>query len=323
VYSFVKPNPINMPKISVVICTHNRDSYLGSALDTILNQEFDDFDVVVVDNASTDRTREVVESRMPHPRLRYVYEGTLGLNVARNRGIQETTSPIIAYFDDDALAPPQWLSCLDSAYQTYPKLGVAGGKVTLIWPEGFTQPNWLSPTLIDALGAYELGDEIVFIKNAGQTPRGLNYSIRRSVLEEVGDFKLNLDRVGKNLLSHGELYMTELVLRQGWQVAYLPEAIVGHQVSVERTKAGWYLRRGWWQGISECNREQLEGRAGAAQIRRGSENLLRGLYKSLKFFGDPAQRFENFVYAYGQIGYMGAAISGMLKSPSTPDQAQG
>ncbi|MGL4498086.1 MAG: glycosyltransferase, partial [Planktothrix sp.] len=237
-----------MPEISVVICTHNRDSYLGSALDSILNQEFDDFDIVVIDNASTDRTREVVESRMPHPRLRYVYEGTLGLNVARNRGAEETTGSIIAYFDDDALAPPQWLSCLNSAYQTNPKLGVAGGKVTLIWPEGFTQPNWLSPTLVDALGAYDLGDEMVLIKNAGQTPRGLNYSIRRSVLEQVGGFKLNLDRVGKNLLSNGELYMTELVLRQGWQVAYLPEAIVGHHVSEERTKAGWYLRRGWWQG---------------------------------------------------------------------------
>lgn len=309
------------PKISVVICTHNRDSYLGSALDSILNQEFDDFEVVVVDNASTDRTREVVESRMPHPRLRYVYEETLGLNVARNRGAEETTGPIIAYFDDDALAPPQWLSCLHSAYQTYPKLGVAGGKVTLIWPEGFTQPNWLSPTLMDALGGYDLGDQIVFINNPSQTPRGLNYSMRRSVLEKVGGFKLNLDRVGKNLLSHGELYMTELVLKQGWQVAYLPDAIVGHHVSVERTKAGWYLRRGWWQGISECNREQLQGRTGFPQLRRGSENMLRGLYKSLKFFGDPAQRFENFVYAYGQIGYLGAAISGMMKSSSTSHQA--
>jgi glycosyltransferase involved in cell wall biosynthesis len=311
---------VSEPVISVVICTHNRDRYLGTALDSVLAQDFEDYEIVVVDNASTDNTRQVVEQRLPHPRLRYIHEPKLGLNVARNRGAAETTGAIIAYFDDDAIAPPTWLQALHKAFQSNEKLGVAGGKVTLVWPEGYTQPKWLSPSLAGNLGAYDLGDSAINITNPGDTPRGLNYAMRRSVLEAVGGFQLNLDRVGKNLLSHGELYMTEVVLKKGWQVAYLPEAEVGHQVSSERLKQSWYFRRGWWQGISECYREQIAGSAGLQQFPRGGERLIRGLYNAVKYISDPARSFDNLIYAYGQLGYLSAAVKGMLSKPNSTQQ---
>jgi len=304
------------PVISAIICTHNREQYLGLAIDSLLQQEGVEFEVVVVDNASTDKTREVVEARLPHPRLRYVYEPVTGLSVARNTGANVTQTPILAYLDDDAIATPQWLRVLYSAYQNQEKLAIAGGKVTLIWPEEITPPVWLSDNLAGNLGAYDLGETWVDIKNPGLTPRGLNYSIRRTFLEQIGGFDVNLGRVGKRLLSNEELQMTELAIERGWQVAYIPEALVAHHVAPERVNRGWFIERGWWQGISECYREQLAGRAGVAQLGRGGERILRGVYKSLKHFRDPAQRFDNFVYAYGQIGYLGAAISGLVNSQS-------
>ena len=67
-------------KISVVICTYNRDTYLGDAIDSLLVQDFDDFEVVVVDNASKDNTKGVTESRMAKDtRVRYAYEAEQGL----------------------------------------------------------------------------------------------------------------------------------------------------------------------------------------------------------------------------------------------------
>lgn len=303
-------------KISAIICTHNRDNYLGAAIDSLLAQDFSDFEVLVVDNGSSDRTREVVEARLGDPRLQYVFEPVLGLSVARNRGAGETTGEIITYLDDDAVASPSWLSVLTRAYQQNEKLAIAGGKVTLIWPEGITPPPWLTPELAGNLGAYDLGEELVYIENPGLTPRGLNYSIRRSFLEDIGGFDPNLGRIGKKLLSNEELYTTELALKSGWQVAYVPDALVAHNVAPERLNRSWFLNRGWWQGISECYREQLVGRAGRAQLRRGGERLVRGLYKALKYSGDPAQRFDSLVYAYGQIGYLGAAIRGMLLGSS-------
>ncbi len=305
------------PLVSAIICTHNRDRYLGFALDSLLAQDFSDFEIIVVDNASSDRTREIVEARLNDQRLRYIYESEIGLSIARNTGAKIADGEILAYLDDDAIASPQWLKTIYSAYRGNSRLAIAGGKVTLIWTDGITAPSWLSDGLAGNLGAYDLGDTVVQIDRPGLTPRGLNYSIRRSFLNQIGGFDPNLGRVGKNLLSNEELHMTNLALQTGWEVAYLPTACVAHHVAPERVKRKWFLDRGWWQGISECYREQIAGEAGFGQFRRGGERLIRGLYKSLKFAPNPAQRFENLVYSYGQIAYLIKAFQGLVFSASS------
>ncbi|MEO1764905.1 MAG: glycosyltransferase family 2 protein [Cyanobacteria bacterium J06629_18] len=305
-------------QISAIICTHNRDNYLGAAIDSLLSQNFaQGFEVVVIDNGSKDNTKQVVEQRLDNSRLKYIYEPVLGLSVARNTGAKASGGEILAYLDDDAVASEGWLQELYGAYQSNSRLAIAGGKVTLLWPDKVNPPRWLSPGLAGNLGAYDLGESIVNIKNPGQTPRGLNYSIRRSFLDDIGGFDTNLGRVGKNLLSNEELQMTELALEKGWEVAYLPNALVAHNVSPERLKRSWFISRGWWQGISECYREQLAGKAGAGQLQRGGERFIRGLYKALQHYSDPAERFDKLVYAYGQIGYLNAAIQGLLSKKNS------
>ena len=303
-------------QIAAIICTHNREAYLGGAINSLLAQEGVSYEVLIVDNGSTDKTKEVVEPFLSNSQVRYVYEPVLGLSVARNRGATETTAPILAYLDDDAIASPHWLKVLVDAYEQNEKLAIAGGKVTLIWPDNITPPAWISEGLAGGLGTYDLGQETVLITNPQLTPRGLNYSLRRSFLEKIGGFDANLGRVGKKLLSNEELFMTELALTQGWQVAYLPKALVAHNVAPERLQRSWFLRRSWWQGVSECYREEIAGRTGINQLGRGGERLIRGLYKSLKYIGNPSQSFDNLVYAYGQIGYLKEAIQLLLK-PST------
>jgi glycosyltransferase involved in cell wall biosynthesis len=303
------------PQISAIICTHNRAAYLGAAIDSLLAQDFvAEFEIIVVDNASTDATKQVIADRPPHPRLRYIYEPTLGLSVARNTGAKTAQAAILAYLDDDAVASPQWLTVFYRAYQANEKLAIAGGRVSLLWAEGVQPPRWLSARLAGNLGAYDLGQSMTLIEQPQLTPRGLNYSIRRSFLDQVGGFDVNLGRVGKNLLSNEELHMTEMALERGWQVAYLPDAHVAHHVAPERLNRNWFLRRSWWQGISEYYREQLSGQAGFAQLGRGGERLLRGLWRSLKCLNNPAERFDSFTYTYGQLGYLKAVIKGMFQN---------
>ncbi len=302
------------PKIAGIICTHNRDYYLGAAIDSLLRQTCKDYEIIVVDNGSTDNTKSIVEACSFDARVKYVYEPVLGLSTARNRGAEETKAPILAYLDDDAEASPQWLQVLLEAYDRNDRLAVAGGKVSLIWPEGHEQPDWMSQELAGALGLFDLGDEVVYIDNPNLTPRGLNYSIRRDFLDSIGGFDPNLGRVGKKLLSNEELYMTELALKRGWQVAYIPEAKAAHNVSLERLQRQWFYRRSWWQGISEYYREEVSGKTGLKQLSRGSERFARGIYKYFKKFPHPAERFDNLLYAYAQIGYLLEVVKSLLKS---------
>jgi len=304
------------PRISAIICTHNRDDYLGAAIDSLLDQDFGEYEIIVVDNASTDTTRAVVESRLPHPQLQYVYEETLGLSAARNTGAQVAQGEILAYLDDDAEASHGWLTALAAIYDRDPEVAIAGGRVTLIWPENHTPPTWLSTNMAGNLGAYDLGNEVTYITQPGLTPRGLNYSIKADFLHQIGGFDTHLGRVGKNLLSNEELYMTEKALQMGYRVAYLPDALVAHNVAPARLAPSWFMSRSWWQGISECYREQMAGRAGWHQLQAGGERFIRGLYKTVKYLPDPAQRFENLLYAYGQVGYLSSVIRALLRPAS-------
>ena len=301
---------------SVLICTHNRAAYLGLAIDSVLKQRFTGYELVIIDNASTDETQAVVEARLPNERLRYVYESRLGLSHARNRGASEASGQILVYLDDDAVASPQWLQALSEVFAADERVAIAGGKVTLIWPEGAPPPQWLSPALTGCLGAYDLGDAIVSITEPGLTPRGLNYALRKTFWSQLGGFDAQLGRVGKNLLSNEELHMTQQALKREWKVVYTPDALVGHHVASERLQRRWFLRRSWWQGISECYREQLEGQLTWDSLRDRSLCLGRGLAKAMRYWNRSDLRFDNLVYAYGQLGYLTNGLRACLNPQS-------
>src|SRR5713226_9622239 len=121
------------PLISVVICTRNRAQLLERALASVADQEFarTDYEILVVDNGSTDRTQEVVKQ---FPDARYLYEGEAGLCIARNAGWREAKGRYVAFFDDDATALPGWLAAIrDGFASASPLVGIVGGPVRPIW----------------------------------------------------------------------------------------------------------------------------------------------------------------------------------------------
>ena len=304
-----------LPFISVIICTHNRAACLGRAIDSLLGQEYPCFEVLVVDNASADATRSVVQTRSrDDQRLTYVYEARLGLSAARNRGAALAQGELLVYLDDDAEAGDGWLAAFAMGFLNYPQAEIAGGRVSLVWPQDFEVPRWLSLDLKASLGAYDLGQEPRLIEDAKQTPRGLNYAIRKSFLEQVGGFTLHLGRIGTQLLSNEELHMTQQALEMGLGVVYLPDALVYHHVSPERLNPRWFLRRSWWQGMSEYHREQLSQPSAPSATFKGIRTrclgCLRGIAKAWQGWPDPAYRFENLVYAYGQLGYLWSHLKG-------------
>src|SRR5688572_20182007 len=120
-------------RISAVVCTYNRSDRMAAAVRSLLVQTLPstDYEVLVVDNCSTDDTAAVVDRlRQGAPNLRYEHEPTLGLNPARNRGWQAARAPHVAYLDDDAIADPGWLAAILEVFETVrPTPAAVGGKI--------------------------------------------------------------------------------------------------------------------------------------------------------------------------------------------------
>src|SRR5690349_1483083 len=98
--------------ITVAICTYNRARYLPHAIESLVGQSLaaSQFEILIVDNASTDPTHEVVKRYLPKlSNLRYLYEPRQGLSHARNTAWQSAEGKYVAYLDDDAQANPHWL----------------------------------------------------------------------------------------------------------------------------------------------------------------------------------------------------------------------
>lgn len=102
------PSPQN-PKVTVFIPVHNRDRYIGDAIQSILGQHFQDFDILLIDDGSTDRSVEVMRS-FHDPRLTIVCnESNLGIPRTRNRGLELARGEYIALLDSDDRASPDRL----------------------------------------------------------------------------------------------------------------------------------------------------------------------------------------------------------------------
>ena len=97
------------PTVSICIPAYNAAQFLPRAIETALGQEFGELEVVVVDNASTDNTREVCEGYRD-PRFRYEYEGTPGQASAWNRCVEEATGKYVILLHADDELRPQFLA---------------------------------------------------------------------------------------------------------------------------------------------------------------------------------------------------------------------
>ena len=96
----IKGNVI-MKKISVIVPMHNSSKYLTECIESILNQTYNNFEIIIVDDASTDNSVEIA-SEIKDNRIRiFKLEENLGVATARNKGIEEATGDYICFIDSD------------------------------------------------------------------------------------------------------------------------------------------------------------------------------------------------------------------------------
>jgi glycosyltransferase involved in cell wall biosynthesis len=237
---------------SIVVCTHNRGPLLAETVESLLRQRFPSgrFEIIVVDNASTDETAEILAGlARRHPgEVRGVREETLGLSHARNRGLREARGRVIAFTDDDARACDRWLGSLVEACS---REGVwcAGGPVRPM--PGEALPEWITPPFHPYLALFDHGAQRKEL-HFDEYPRGVNIAFAREAFESVGTFSPAFGRRGASLLSYEEVELCWRIERLGRRILYVPEAEVFHLVAGERLTPAWFLRRFFWQGKSEA-----------------------------------------------------------------------
>jgi len=245
-------------RISVILPTKDRGPAIDQTLDALLAQDLprSDFEVLIVDNASSpDNARALQAWSERHPELlRYVPEPEPGLNHARNKGIAEARGELLAFLDDDAIAPPYWLRELLAVFETHPAAFAVGGRIV----SQFTSPppDWLDERFAIYLSDFERGDEVRSL-HYDDYPRGANMAFRKQAFEACGVFAPCLDRKGDLLLSNGDIEMCYRVEQAGHDVLYAPAADVRHLIRGDRLDVDWFARRAYWQGRSQALFERM------------------------------------------------------------------
>lgn len=239
--------------VSVVIATYNRAGDLRATLESLAGlTPRRAWEVVVVDNNSTDETREVVERRaasFPAP-LRYVFEKAQGRSPALNAGIRVSRGDIVVTTDDDVRVDADWL---DRAADALDRLDCeyVGGRVLPIW--GAQPPRWMPPRggkhwAVIALLDY--GPEP--IEFGARVPLGVNMAFRRSAFDRAGLLDPDTGRKAGTLLGQEVREWCIRARAAGVRGFYAPDLVVRHVIPAARLRKSYFRRWFYWRGVSRA-----------------------------------------------------------------------
>ena len=245
--------------ISIIICSYNREDCILRPLQALAEESFKNFEVVLVDNNSTDSTAALLKgflSEHPDFPLRYFLETRQGLSYARNRGLIEAKGETLVFLDDDAIPEKGYLENLHRHLEEMPEVSAFGGKIIPLF-EGCSAPKWLCRWSLSWLSALDMGDKVKEFKRG--YPIGANMIFRSQALKDCGLFDTSLGRVEKNLMGGEEKDISRRLKSQGQRVFYLPDVKVFHIIPKSRTDLNYVRRFAEGVGRSERVRSKNEG----------------------------------------------------------------
>jgi len=178
VHAFHK-NPSH-PKVSVVIPAFNEEKFLPLTLKSLLFQDNHDFEIIVVNNNSSDRTAEIARSFG----AKVIFEPWPGVGFARQNGFETAKAKIIATTDADTILPPNWISRIIQEFNTNPQLVIFGGLYNLY-------SGSLSARLAIKYLLYWFW-RLDKIFSDGWNMPGVNFAVKKEAFLKAGGFKTNL-----------------------------------------------------------------------------------------------------------------------------------
>ena len=229
--------------LTIFISTRNGGRTLPRLLDayTRLEQPPGGWKLVIVDNGSTDATREIIESFQQRLPLTYLFEGRMGKNVALNTALAHLDGDLAVFSDDDTFPRPDWLLLLCNAADRLPEYSMFGGKVIGHWE---TEPppwlEWVNQPAVFALSSPALKEGPVAPCNVF----GPNMAVRAEFFYSGTRFEESIGPCGSNYAMGSESELLWRLGEQGCKAWHVENAVVEHFIRCYQLDKSWVLKRG-------------------------------------------------------------------------------
>jgi GT2 family glycosyltransferase len=214
--------------VSIIIVNYNGEHFLTRCLDSVLKTSYSDFEVIVVDNGSTDGSKGVLKSYTGHQKIKIIINKVnLGFAEGNNVGINVASGNFIVFLNNDTFVEPDWLTELVKVFWSDIKVGAAQSKLLLMD----------SPSCIDCAGNFSDFHGGTFARGLGEkdmgkyefdeifTCKGASMIVSRQVIQEIGVFDTDFFTYYED---------TDLCWRirlAGYKIFYVPTSIVYHKGS--------------------------------------------------------------------------------------------
>lgn len=302
--------------VSVVLCTYNRAAQLRKTLESLAQQEVAedlDWELIVVDNNSTDHTAAVVEQfrQQQHSvNIQYLFEAAQGKSYALNAGIRHARGRYLAFTDDDVVVDKNWVLAIRAAFRD---LGctVIAGRVRALWEHA--KPRWLSQAkgkrFAAAIVEYEQGDR-PFRLEIGQAGIGANMAVELGVFHRQGLFRTDIgptaktDRKAGSGLRCEDSEIFERVIRAGEPVFYAPDVVVDHPVEEFRATKRYFLNYYFANGRSRVRIQGVDDVPDVIGVPRYMIRQAIGKFFDWQLTLAPHYRFHRKLHFYEWLGAM-------------------
>jgi O-antigen biosynthesis protein len=208
----ILPHPAlpRMPFVSVIVCSYNGGRTLAACLDSLGKLNYPTYEVILVDDGSTDDTAYVA-AQFPH--VGYIHQSNHGLSYARNTGAAAAKGEVLAYTDSDCMADPDWLYYLVGTLVSGDYAGVGGPNIT---PPA---QNWIQACVAAAPGG---PNHVLLTDQVAEHIPGCNMAFYRWAFDGVGGFDPEYRKAGD------DVDFCWRIQQAGWVIAFSPTAIVWH-----------------------------------------------------------------------------------------------
>ena len=240
------------PRISIIIPTCRRPQLLFECIESILNNDFTDFEILVVDQDPSQTLRSALSDKFNRDgRISYLFLAEAALDKARNVGVAHARGEILVFVDDDTEVEVSWLSAYAEAFsRVEPAPGIVGGRLDGRWLS--KKPRWLPEEQEYLLGIYDRDGELGPM-NDGDLPIGANFAALREVFDKAGKFDERVDYSyarRASMLAGGDSLFALKARQAHYAIYYQPAARAWHKIAKRKLTKQYWLKRNFWGGVT-------------------------------------------------------------------------